>query len=752
MPLTDTTNVLFEIAAGFVHQTSKHIFLTGRAGTGKTTFLKYIKENTFKKIAVVAPTGVAAINAGGVTMHSFFQLPRGLYLPTKNHIAIDVNTEVTNEHTLLKNIRFNKNKRDLLKELELLVIDEVSMVRADMLDAIDTILRHFRRQPLLPFGGVQLLYIGDLFQLPPVVNNAEWKLLNSFYKSPFFFNALVLEQAPPVYIELKQIYRQSDTGFINILNNIRNNTATKEDLLQLHQHYQPGFQPDKKENYITITSHNARADAINQGELKKLPGKIHSFEGTIKNDFNEKAFPAEKTLLLKEGAQIMFIKNDKGEVRRYYNGKIGTVKRIDKEKIFVSFPGEKEELELEKETWKNIRYNYDREKDKIEEEELGSYTQYPIRLAWAITIHKSQGLTFDKAIIDAGDSFAAGQVYVALSRLTSMQGMVLYSKINASAISTDERVIAFTKNEQAADALQQQLQQEQQTFITHSLIETFNWSKLAEMLQDFYNDYEHRLIPDIEEAANWAKTLVDKAKEQQAVSLKFIGQLQNLLATAKQDQYMQLHQRTQAAAAYFTKAIDSELIHSVQQHSKDFEGKSKVKKYIKDLQALTAIITRKKLQIEHAAQVTSGLKEGMDAVALLRVVEDQRKLTAANVIENEPEKPHHTKPPKGQTRLITLQQFKEGKSMEQIALERSLAPSTIESHLTSFIETGEIKITDLIPQEKVAAILEVIEQVGTVALGPIKGRLSDDFSFGEIRAVLYHRQHILQLPVSREKV
>ncbi|HVG40960.1 MAG TPA: AAA family ATPase, partial [Chitinophagaceae bacterium] len=364
-------NQLFSLAAGFVNQTVQHIFITGKAGTGKTTFLKYIKENSFKRLAVVAPTGVAAINAGGVTMHSLFQLPLGIYLPTKQPIPADYSTEINNEHTLLKNIRIGSSKRELLRELELLIIDEVSMVRADMLDAIDAILRSYRRMPNVPFGGVQLLYIGDLFQLPPVANNKEWNLLKEYYKSPFFFDSLVLQQSPPVYIELKKIYRQTDEAFIHILNNIRNNACTKNDLDQLHQHYKPGFIADhsslKKGEipYITLTSHNAKADAINKAELAKLPGKLHSFEGTVKGDFNEKSYPVDKTVMLKEGAQIMFIKNDKGEVRRFYNGKIGTVKRVDGEKIFVTFPGEEGELELEKETWKNIRYEYDKEKESI---------------------------------------------------------------------------------------------------------------------------------------------------------------------------------------------------------------------------------------------------------------------------------------------------------------------------------------------------------------------------------------------------
>ena len=413
MSFSDSSNSLLQQAIAFVNQTSKHVFLTGKAGTGKTTFLKYIQEHSFKKMAVVAPTGVAAINAGGVTIHSFFQLPLGPYLPSLQHNWELFDGRVNNQHSLFKNLRLSSAKRDLLRELDLLVIDEVSMVRADMLDAVDVILRHVRRQPAAAFGGVQVLYIGDLFQLPPVVKNDEWELLKQHYQSPFFFDAKVVQEDPPVYIELKKIYRQSDQGFISILNNIRNNKCSAEDLEKLHHFYKPDFYPAGEAHYITLTSHNEKAEAINRRELAKLPGKTYSYHAEISGEFYDRSYPAEEVISLKVGAQIMFIKNDKGENRRFYNGKIGVIKNVFEEKIYVSFPDETETLAVEKETWQNIKYNYNKEKDRIEEEELGTFRQYPIRLAWAITIHKSQGLTFEKAIIDAGASFAPGQVYVA---------------------------------------------------------------------------------------------------------------------------------------------------------------------------------------------------------------------------------------------------------------------------------------------------------------------------------------------------
>ncbi|HEX8460654.1 MAG TPA: AAA family ATPase, partial [Segetibacter sp.] len=491
---TDTSNTIFQKAVSFVNQTNRHLFITGKAGTGKTTFLKYIKEHSFKKMAIVAPTGVAAINAGGVTIHSFFQLPFGPFIPTDNAPWGGFGGEINNRSSLVKNLRLPGAKRQVIQELDLLVIDEVSMVRADLLDEIDTVMRFVRKQPLIPFGGVQMVYIGDLFQLPPVIKNEEWDLLREYYKSPFFFDAQVLKVVPPLYLELKKIYRQKDDVFINILNNIRNNSCKPEDLQLLDEYYNPNFSPAENDNFITLTSHNNKADTINQRELEKLPGKVFTFPAKITGEFSDRAFPADKDLMLKVGAQIMFLKNDKGEYRKFYNGKIGTVKRIEPEKISIVFPGEEDELELALETWENIRYNYKSENDSLEEEQLGTFSQFPIRLAWAITIHKSQGLTFSKAVIDAGASFAPGQVYVSLSRLTGLQGLVLHSRILPQSISTDNRVVEFVKQEIAEDALERTLQQEQKVYVRQSLLQSFTWQKMADTVNENLENYDHRVI------------------------------------------------------------------------------------------------------------------------------------------------------------------------------------------------------------------------------------------------------------------
>jgi len=757
--LPDTGNMIFQLALQFVNQTGRTVFLTGKAGTGKTTFLKYIKENSFKKMAVVAPTGVAAINAGGVTMHSFFQLPFGPYIPVQQRGWNQEEPSYADPNSLFKNIRFTANKRELLQELELLVIDEISMVRADTLDAVDTILRHFRQQPLVPFGGVQLLYIGDLFQLPPVVSRDEWDLLQQHYKSPFFFDAKVIHESPPIYLELNKIYRQNEVAFINILNNIRNNLATPEDLEQLHSYYDPEFIPPKGSGYITLTTHNARADGINQAELAQVKGKTHTFEASVTGEFNDKSYPAEKILNLKEGAQVMLIKNDKGEARRYFNGKIGTIKKLSQEKITIAFPEEPDELILEKETWKNIRYNYDKEKDRIEEEELGTFSQYPLRLAWAITIHKSQGLTFEKAVIDAGASFAAGQVYVALSRLTSLEGLILRSRIQPWCIHTDPRVIGFTESRLNENALAGELRNEQLVYIRHSLVQTFQWTRLTDLLHNNLEEFAHRQIPDRIRSLELARQWRDGAVRQQETAVRFTRQLEQLLPVAAQDGYVQLQQRVQAAADYFGHALDEELIQPLQQHIQQFRAKQKAKKYVKSLQEIKAVLVRKRRQLEDAAQTVTGLLEGKDTTDLLTDLQEKMKdfITARQQEKQKEESLNEgsevssagpggasaakAKPQKGDSHRTTLQMYKEGISIAGIASRRGLAQTTVESHLASFIPTGEISLTDLVAEAKIPVITSAIEETGGTALGPIKSKLGDNYTFGEIRAVMNFLRH-----------
>lgn len=722
----DTANHIFRLAADFVNNTGRHIFLTGKAGTGKTTFLKHIQATTRKNCVIVAPTGVAAINAGGVTMHSFFQLPLGPFIPVAHKGWTEQSG--TDIHSLFRNMRINSSKRKLIQELELLIIDEVSMVRADMLDAMDTILRHYRRQPLVPFGGVQVLFIGDMYQLPPVTVEHEWQLLSQHYASPFFFDALALQQAQPLYIELKKIYRQNEQQFIDILNRVRNNNTTEDDLLLLNKKYDPHFTPAQEEKFITLCTHNYRADHINNSELQKLTAKSFTFKGEISGDFNDKALPAEMSLQLKKGAQVMFIKNDKGELRRYYNGKLGTVASVSAEKVVVTLAGTEEEITLEKETWRNIRYKLNDAGTEIEEDEIGTFTQYPVRLAWAITIHKSQGLTFEKAIIDAGQAFAAGQVYVALSRCTSLGGLVLYSRILPHSIHTDHRVIEFAQREAALDHLQQLLGNERKVFEASRLKKLFDWNKLVMAVEEWFEELPHKKISNQEEALLLANNMLERVTQQQETAIKFQRQLDSIITGIDSAEGSQrLSERMNKAVGHFTKALHDELAEPLTDHMKEVSKQKKVKQYMQDLTDLQNLVWNKLQDVWHATYNNSTFHDGL-------TVYTKKAFT-------------YTPPaklPPGSTRLETLKQFLGGRSVEEIALHRNLAEGTIGSHLAECIGNGELTLEAVLSPEKITAILPLVEQMGYTALTPIKQALSDDYSYSEIRMVAQHVKNKMQ--------
>jgi hypothetical protein len=427
----------YECAMEFAVNTDRDIFITGKAGTGKTTFLHKFREETAKQVAIVAPTGVAAINAGGTTIHSFFQLPFTPFAPTPE-----------GRSSLISRIKMNKRRRSVIRELEVLVIDEISMVRADVLDAIDAVLRSIRNRREEPFGGVQMIFIGDMHQLSPVAKTDEWSIISDYYDSVYFFSSHVIQKYPPTYIEFDRIFRQSDNQFINVLNEVRNNSLSSEGISLLKSRYFPEFIPQAEENYITLTTHNYSADSINNTELDKLKSPIHEFHAVIKGNFPENAYPIDEVLELKEGAKVMFIKNDIETPRRFYNGKIGVIISIDGDQITVECPGDRDEIIVTPLIWENIQYNTNPENNTIEEKIIGTFEQIPLRLAWAITIHKSQGLTFDKAIIDAGNAFSPGQVYVALSRCRSLEGIVLKSRVNYESIRVDDQVVQFSSYKQ----------------------------------------------------------------------------------------------------------------------------------------------------------------------------------------------------------------------------------------------------------------------------------------------------------------
>ncbi len=427
----DNENLAFDRAVKAV-ETGESLFLTGKAGTGKTTFLKYIKENSKRKVAVLAPTGIAAINAGGQTIHSFFKLEFGPLLPD------DVQFH---EATLIKKLRYNKKQISLIREIDTLVIDEVSMVRADLLDMIDKVMRTVRNNDFLPFGGVQVLLIGDPFQLPPVTNKEEWELLRRWYKCPFFFSSMAFKSLNPVCVELEKIYRQKDSRFIEVLNSVRENKITTTDLKILNDRV--GLKEVKDQNYITISTHNYIVDTINEEKLKLLENNSFHYNAEIFKDFPIKSAPTDIQLELKVGAQVMFIKNEIGELKRFYNGSIGEVVKLTDDEIYVRVSSG-EEIKVEYYLWENIKYEWNATKKEVNRKVTGGFKQYPLRLAWAITVHKSQGLTFEYVKADLSKSFSEGQVYVALSRCKSLEGLVLSSPIKRSVIRTNGYVVKFS--------------------------------------------------------------------------------------------------------------------------------------------------------------------------------------------------------------------------------------------------------------------------------------------------------------------
>ncbi len=518
MTYKPSENYELNLAANFVQYTGSHIFLTGKAGTGKTTFLHKLKENTAKRMIITAPTGVAAINAGGVTLHSFFQLPFGPFIPGSE----------ASEQSRQRLYRFSQEKKRIIKSLDLLVIDEISMVRADLLDSVDAVLRRHRRNDL-PFGGVQLLMIGDLHQLSPVAKQDDWQLLKQYYESVYFFSSHALDQVELVTIELKHIYRQSDAHFIQLLNRVRDNRLDTASIAELNQRYIENFAPQKDHGYITLTTHNNSADTINTGRLTALKGKDYCFDAEVSGDFPEHTYPTPFTLVLKEGAQVMFLRNDNSPEKRYFNGKIGKIKTITGRKIRITCPGESEDIIVEAVEWENIKYKVDEENKEIQEDIIGKFQQFPLKLAWAITIHKSQGLTFDKAVIDAESAFAHGQVYVALSRCKTFDGMVLSTPIPSRGIATDASVLNFVEKARQNQPSESRLQTAKVFYQQQLLLACFDFQLLRNRL-----DYFVRLLAgnaglvQISGVSDMARLREMAEKQVFTVSEKFKQQLRTI--------------------------------------------------------------------------------------------------------------------------------------------------------------------------------------------------------------------------------
>ncbi len=538
------TNPQLELAFDYVCNTDKSLFLTGKAGSGKTTFLHQIKADGRKRLAVVAPTGVAAINAGGMTIHSLFQLPLGIHLPGVPR------SEPSQQR------RFTRQKIRLIRSLDLLVIDEISMVRADLLDAVDDVLRRFR-DAVRPFGGVQLLMIGDLHQLPPVVNQEDWDLLHRYYDTPYFFSSRALAQTDYISIELKHIYRQSDPEFIALLNKVRDNCLDDQSLRKLNSRYIADFQPPSKDAYITLTATNAAAHEINARNLKQLSTARHVFQAQIVGEFPQGSYPTEETLEFKKGAQVMFIKNDLPPERRYFNGKIGQITHIEDDTIYVRCPGEATDIMVAPAEWQNVKYSLNEETKKIDEQVVGLFVQYPLKLAWAITIHKSQGLTFERAIIDAQAAFAHGQVYVALSRCKSFDGIVLRSLINGFSVKTDPVVRNFSRDAERLAPSEPQLQAAKREFQASLLQELFSFDSIGESLEKLrFTLAQHAKSLPPPTLLQMQSLAEQSTKLLFEVAAKFAPQLvEYLRQDAMPEANDALQVRVQRASAYFTDKI-----------------------------------------------------------------------------------------------------------------------------------------------------------------------------------------------------
>jgi hypothetical protein len=814
----DASNTMFQVAEELVCGSSATVFLTGKAGTGKTTFLRHIKSVCNKNLAVVAPTGVAAINAGGTTIHSFFQLPFGPF-------------NFNETSSFFAKLKINNERRLVFRQLELLIIDEISMVRADLLDAIDVVLRHFRFRHNEPFGGVQVLMIGDMFQLSPVVKDDEWALISNNYRSHYFFDSRVMVQAPPVHIAFEKIYRQQDERFVALLNQVRHNTLDTANYALLETLYQPHFEPSAEDDHIILTTHNAKADTINREQLARLNGRSFTFSAKIDGEFADRNFPTDAELHLKIGARVMFIKNDTEKVRRYFNGKIGEVTRIDGDTIFVQCKDDADEIEVRKETWKNIRYSVDHSTQKLDEDVMGSFTQYPLRLAWAVTIHKSQGLTFDRVVIDAGAAFAPGQVYVALSRCTNLEGIVLLSAVPRHRLANDPRVVQFAETEVQQENLPALLRQARHGYQQKVLLEVFDVALLlndaqlfSELLQKHEDSFNEDLpaqmdaiigqLNGLQEIAgrfgNFMRARFDSEEypedneELQSKIRGAVGHFRKELnsvrtaygaLTAVTDSKMiakefneglkNLHLQTSLKAhiigafeagfslaryytakrtftapsfsvnAYAAAAGSDEpasehpqLHHQLRQLRNELCDKFNIPVYMvasgKTIDELVTYLPQTKAELQ---KISGFGKVNVEkwGPQFLQVVTDYcaekglESRIATKVAAKKERKPKdETAVAKEPTYKITLTLFREGKTVAEIARQRSLATGTIESHLAAAVGLGEIDATAFTTQEKLQRILKEADAIADEGLTAVKIRLGDDVSYFDIKLALQY--------------
>lgn len=670
----------YELAYNYVLQTNRCIFLTGKAGTGKTTFLRRLKQECSKQMTVVAPTGVAAINAEGVTIHSLFQLPPQLFLPTDEA-----------RRWLFSEMQMRAAKQRVLRNLELLVIDEVSMVRADLLDTIDAVLRHFKHRPNLPFGGVQVLFIGDLFQLSPVAREDEWRLLQDYYEGPYFFQARVFRELRPIYIELDHVFRQTNSDFVEILNQVRNNALTPESLAVLNSRVISDKLDisDLLDKGIILSTHNAKVDAINQREMNRLDGKIYSYQATIKDTFPESMFPMDQTLSLKVGARVMFVKNDSSAEKCYYNGKLGIVTSLSQEAINVTCE-DGTVVDVHKETWENIRYTSETGSDKVESEVIGSFTHYPLRLAWAITIHKAQGLTFDQVVIDAADAFAAGQVYVALSRCRTLEGITLLTPIPSHALTNARDVLSFTQQQLTLDAAQQQLPIAQSEYLSILLCSLYDFRELINHCYAL-----NRMLQKMTSVQNnnddYLPSIVAMLEELHGVGERFQQQLRLLIY---QSDFAKLQERLHAANGYYSpklKEVIGKLL-NCSVRSNDKADATTIKQSLTDMYALL-------MRMMHMQSALGAVPNNSSSALSPDTFFHARQSFRLK----EPNFTIYTTQRKVRVSSAAFQSMvllQQGHRISEIAKLRGITQKTVIKHLRSFLEDGVIVLSDFHPADR----------------------------------------------------